>query len=86
MIAKIREIVTAWATAINPTEEEKRIAEIRLEICNGLREDANGEMFRCEHLGEALGSQYCKVCTCPLNGKIFTPHNLGGCPRNKWSI
>jgi hypothetical protein len=86
MLGKIREIVTAWSIAINPTQEQKRIAEQRLQICNGERVDAYGERFRCEYISDIMGGQICKKCTCPLQGKIFTPHELGGCPENKWTI
>ena len=86
MIRKFREVVTAWAIAVNPTHEQQEIAEIRLHICNGDIADSNGETQPCEHLGDAVGIPYCKVCTCPLQGKVFTPRNLGGCPKGKWNV
>ena len=32
---KVKEIVIAWATSMNPTEEQREIAEKRLETCMG---------------------------------------------------
>jgi hypothetical protein len=86
MIRKIREIVTSWAIAINPTEEQLWVAEQRLRVCKGELPDANGNTGKCEHIGDSLGEPYCKKCTCPLSGKVFVPRNLGGCPANKWSF
>ena len=35
MIEKIKEIVNSYARMINPTEEQKEVAEIRLQTCMG---------------------------------------------------
>jgi hypothetical protein len=73
---KIKEIVLAYAAAINPTEEQKQVAEVRLATCMG-----------CEQWGEsALGIAYCKMCGCATKGKVFTPVGMQGCPLNKWKI
>lgn len=76
MIAKIKEIVASYARMVNPTEEQKLIAEERIKICMG-----------CEFWSEnAVGIQYCKICGCATKAKIFTPKGLEACPENKWTI
>ncbi len=73
---KIQEIITSWAIAINPTEEQKEVAEERLKICMG-----------CEFWAEsAVGIQYCKKCGCATKAKVFTPRGLEACPEKKWTI
>jgi hypothetical protein len=71
---KITEIIKAWATAINPTAEQKLYAEIRLETC-----------MECEHWQEALIST-CKLCGCATKGKVFSPRGIQACPIGKWKI
>jgi len=83
---KVKEIVVSWAIAANPSEEQKVVAQIRLHICNGDIVDAYGRIQICDYLGDSLGIPYCKKCSCPMKGKVFTPRELGGCPLNKWSI
>lgn len=76
MISKVREIVEAYATMINPTESQKQAAEIRLQICMG-----------CEFWRESpLGIRYCGKCGCPTKGKIFSSHGVQACPEKKWTI
>jgi hypothetical protein len=76
MTEKIREIVESWAISINPTPEQKRVAEIRLKTCTG-----------CEFWAEnAFGIRYCKQCGCATKAKVFTPKGLEGCPEGKWKI
>jgi len=82
----VKEIVVSWAIAANPSEEQKVVAQIRLHICNGDIVDANGEMQRCNYLGDSLGIPYCKKCLCPMKAKVFTPRELGGCPLYKWTV
>jgi hypothetical protein len=73
---KIVEIVTAWATAINPSEEQKEVAQKRLEICMG-----------CENWKEnAVGIAYCGLCGCATKGKVFSPKGTQACPQKKWTI
>lgn len=73
---KIYEIVTAWATAINPTEEQKEVAQKRLEIC-----------MNCEHWKEsAVGVAYCGKCGCATKAKVFSPRGTQACPLHKWEI
>lgn len=73
---KVKEIVLSWAAAINPTEEQKKVAEIRLQTC-----------MNCEFWAEnALGIQYCSKCGCATKGKVFSPVGQQACPENKWTI
>jgi hypothetical protein len=73
---KITEIIQAWATAINPTDEQRIIAKIRLETCMG-----------CEHWKEnELGMHYCDLCGCLTKGKVFSPKGIQACPISKWKI
>lgn len=73
---RIKEIIQSYARSIHPTEEQKRVAEIRLKTCTG-----------CEFWAEnAVGIQYCKKCGCATKAKVFSPRGLQACPLNKWEI
>jgi hypothetical protein len=59
---KIKEIAISWWRAENPTKEQSKEAERRLEICNG-----------CEKRQESIVFGYvCGQCGCPLCKKIFS--------------
>ena len=76
MIVKIKEIVQSYATMIKPTEEQKALAEIRLDTC-----------MKCEFWAKnATGIEYCSKCGCALKAKIFTPRGLEACPEKKWTV
>lgn len=76
MIEKIKEIVSSWAISVNPTAEQKQIAEIRLRTC-----------MACEFWAKnAMGITYCKECGCSTSAKVFTPRGMQGCPKGKWKI
>jgi hypothetical protein len=73
---KIKEIIIAWATKMNPTEEQKQIAEQRLQIC-----------MTCEFWkSNAAGIEYCSKCGCATKGKVFSPRGADACPEKKWTI
>lgn len=73
---KIKEIVMAWGAAINPTEEQKEVAEIRLKTC-----------MRCEFWTEnAIGVEICRKCGCATKAKVFSPVGADACPERKWTI
>lgn len=74
MIEKIREIIQSYATAINPTKEQKLIAEQRLKVC-----------ITCEHWEENPISR-CKLCGCLTKGKVFSPNGPDACPEKKWPV
>lgn len=69
---KVIEIITAWAISINPTDEQKALAEKRLEICKS-----------CENWADGLIDSYCKACGCMFKAKVFTTAE-NGCPLGKW--
>jgi hypothetical protein len=73
--SKIVTIADAWITASNPTEEQKKLAEARWNICIQCSE------FRAER--EITGEPYCHDCGCPLKKKIFT-REFNECPQKKW--
>lgn len=70
---KVQEIVGAWITSFNPTEEQKELAENRYSIC-----------FDCDKRKKKLGVEYCSECGCPLSKKIFTQKPNDTCPLGKW--
>lgn len=73
---KISEIIQSYAAAINPTQEQKEIAAIRLKTC-----------MNCEFWAEnAIGMQYCSKCGCLTKGKVFSPKGQQACPEEKWTI
>jgi hypothetical protein len=70
---KVKEILLSYITAMNPTEEQKEVAEKRLEIC-----------VSCEHW--AQNPERCSLCGCLTRGKIFSPRGTDACPAQKWTI
>lgn len=73
---KIKEIIVAWATKMNPTEEQKEVAEKRLEVC-----------MSCEFWREnSVGIEICSKCGCATRAKVFSPRGVQACPENKWTI
>lgn len=73
---KIQEIVQSYARMVNPTEEQKKLAEIRLQTC-----------MSCEEFGKnAAGIHYCKQCGCATKAKVFSPRGMQACPLDKWNV
>jgi len=73
---KLLEIAAAWIAKANPTEEQKKLAEKRLAICEG-----------CEYKrhNKLTNHHYCGECGCPLAAKIFSPlPGKEACPLAKW--
>lgn len=73
---KFLEIAKSWIAAANPTDEQKEIAEYRIQICNS-----------CEFMeySRPWGEHVCNRCNCPLSKKIFSPTLNGeSCPEGKW--
>jgi ribosomal protein L37E len=75
-IPDITEIAVAWARAMNPTDEQRELAEQRIKICDS-----------CEHkeFKTLIRTYICGACGCPLNKKVYSP--LSGdkaCPKAKW--
>lgn len=78
MFSKFEEILEAWVTKFNPTEEQKKLAERRIKICD-----------ECPSRKEAMIgginlAVYCGECGCPLASKIHTPKRRGACPLGNW--
>ena len=56
---KIQEIIQSYARMVNPTPEQKKLAEIRLMTC-----------MTCEEFGKnKIGLEYCKKCGCATKPK-----------------
>jgi len=72
---KIKEIILAYAIKFNPTEEQKEIAEKRLETCAS-----------CEFWVQGAVRDYCDICKCTTSGKVFSPAGSSGCPEKRWPI
>lgn len=74
---KFQEILTAWRNKWNPTEEMKKLSEMRLRIC---KECA----WRKEVIEGINWSVICGQCGCPLDAKSHSPVK-GACPLGKWN-
>jgi hypothetical protein len=73
---KIKEIILSWATKMNPTEEQKQVAEQRLKVC-----------MNCEFWRESpTRIEYCSKCGCLTKAKVFSPVGIDACPLHKWTI
>jgi hypothetical protein len=70
---KIQEIIISYATKINPTDEQKELAEKRLEIC-----------MNCEEWVQSAIRDYCGKCGCTTSAKVFSPRGASACPMAKW--
>jgi hypothetical protein len=76
MFDKIKEIIEAYAVKVNPTQEQKEAAEVRLATC-----------MECpEWKKNPLGIAYCGKCGCATSGKIFSQKGMQACPLHKWTI
>lgn len=71
MIKKATEIFNAWKVAMNPSEDQKQIAEDRLKVC-----------MQCEFKMDNP-VLHCSACGCPLGKKIFSQVPKS-CPKGKW--
>lgn len=69
---KVKEILLSWKIAISPTEEQKELAEKRLQTC-----------IECEHWVQ--NPARCSLCGCLTAGKVFTPRGADACPAKKWA-
>jgi len=76
-----KEIATAWFNTIVHTDEQKKLADKRLEVC-----------FSCPKKLEIInGTNWmlkCGACGCPLKAKVYTKKTFldknGSCPLSKW--
>lgn len=76
-VPSIREIVTAWVRAANPTPEQETLARERAVTCDTCEEKALVTRAKLEYF-------ICGKCGCPLSKKIFSPKGRDGCPLKKW--
>lgn len=74
MFKKIKIIVKAWIAAANPTTEDEKRALYRLSVC-----------YYCKHKKRKLFVQYCELCWCPLNKKVYA-ENKNSCDLRKWEF
>lgn len=72
---KLKEIILSYAAKINPTDEQKQVAEERLAIC-----------MDCEHWVQSAIRDYCGKCGCTTSAKVFSPAGANACPEKKWTI
>lgn len=70
---KIQEILQSYLTSFNPTDEQKEIAEKRLETCS-----------TCEFWAQSMARDYCTKCGCTTSAKVFSPKGAEACPEKKW--
>ena len=75
LMNKLKEIIMSYAISFNPTQEQKEIAEKRLEICAG-----------CEVWVQSALRDYCDKCGCTTSAKVFSPVGAEACPMRKWTI
>ena len=72
---KLKEIIMSYAISFNPTQEQKEIAEKRLEICAS-----------CEFWVQSPIRDYCDKCGCTTSAKVFSPVGAEACPMSKWTV
>lgn len=77
-MANPKEILEAYLTKFFATDNQKHLAEQRINICMGC------ENKKYEGKGK-LGFWRCVKCGCVLSGKVFTRVE-NACPLGKWSV
>ena len=70
------EIIKAWITSFNPSEDEQNMALGRKNICEQC--PSNKKILR-----KKGWSSICKECGCPIAKKIYTK-TYNPCPLGKW--
>jgi hypothetical protein len=76
MIPNYKEIFDAWIISLNPNDEERLLANKRLNVCIGCE-------FKKETIKNHKWSTICSACGCPLSKKVFSPL-FNPCPKQKW--
>ena len=72
---KLKEILLSYVAKHNATDEQKDVAEKRLEICAS-----------CEFWVQNALRDYCSKCGCTTSAKVFSPVGSSACPEKKWTI
>lgn len=68
----ILEIFSSYITKLNPSEDRKKLAAQRYEICS-----------ECDNMVGTKAFSRCAKCGCFIGGKIYSPRE-DPCPDNKW--
>jgi hypothetical protein len=83
---KFLTIAKAWGIAVFHTEEEKKLADERMEVCNTC--PSLQEVDVKSMTGGLINNYFlCGSCGCPMQGKMFTPIDAPTeqkCPQKKW--
>jgi hypothetical protein len=66
------EIAKAWRKSYFHNDNEEKMANERLKICNS-----------CEFIKETVVGHICGKCLCPINKKVYSP-DFNKCPEKKW--
>lgn len=74
----IQEIIDAWIRSYNPTEEEKKIAQDRLKIC-----ELCPAYKPSLQINNVKLFYICSDCGCPIPKKIFAK-SKESCPKKIW--
>ena len=74
----LRKISKAWFDSYFGSEEQKKLADKRLDICNSC---PSLRSFEHEYLGGF--PSLCQECGCPIKKKIFSSE-FNDCPLKKW--
>ena len=72
----IKEILDAWITSFNPTDEELSRANDRYDICSTCP-------ARKEIVSGVNWALVCGACGCPLSKKVYSKIS-NACPLKKW--
>jgi hypothetical protein len=85
-MSKFLTIVKAWGTAIFHTEEQKKLAESRMTICEAC--PSLQEVDVKSVTGSIVNNYFqCGACGCPIAAKIYTSPDVPKeqkCPHGKW--
>jgi hypothetical protein len=83
---KILEVIKAWTTSFNPSDDDIEIARKRSEICENCEFKVELDSALLSKLTEndkILNKFKCRSCGCPLSKKLFA-HQKDSCPEGKW--
>jgi hypothetical protein len=85
-MSKFITIMKAWGTAMFHTDEQKALADKRMNVCKSCPKLQEVEIKGV--LGELVNNYFqCGTCGCPISGKIYTSPDVPKeqkCPEGKW--
>ncbi len=85
-MSKFLTIIKAWGTAMFHTEEQKKLAETRMTICEAC--PSLQEVDVKSVTGSIVNNYFqCGACGCPIAAKIYTSPDVPKeqkCPHGKW--